>query len=100
MEIFVLMIIIILACVFLLSPSEGWNVQHPQHLGLGAYPPGLYGEQTQNRYYNEDLKAALRLSDHYGDMAGLKFPSYDINDYLETGRRHAEKKGNVVQEYI
>lgn len=72
--------------------SEGMaNIKDSQHLGFGAWPPSLYGEEPSNKYYSEDLKSAMRYSDRYGMMAGNKFPSYDINDYLKVGKHGGTK---------
>ena len=81
-------VIILFLFLFLVNPLReyGSNIIHPQHLGLGAYPPDLYGEPTRNRYYSDDFKAAMRYGDSYSQMSGLKFGSFDVNQALGYGR--------------
>lgn len=78
------------------SKEYGSNIIHPQRLGLGAYPPNLYGEPTRNRYYSDDLKAAMRYGDAYSKMSGLKFGSFDVNQALGYGRHQQEEKVDYI----
>jgi len=96
----VLILIAVLAIILIINlgstKEHGSNITHPQHLGLGAYPPGLYGSSNRNIYYADDLKAVMRYSDDYEAMAGLKFPIYDINKQLEQGRHSKRKTVNYI----
>jgi len=90
--IFVVIILLAIAVYLKVFSKEGMaNIKDSQHLGFGAWPPSLYGEEPSNKYYSEDLKSAMRYSDKYGMMAGNKFPSYDINDYLKIGKHGGTK---------
>lgn len=91
---YIFVVIILLAIAVYLkvfSKEDMANIKDSQHLGFGAWPPSLYGEEPSNKYYSEDLKSAMRYSDRYGMMAGNKFPSYDINDYLKVGKHGGTK---------
>lgn len=99
-NLFVLLVIVLFLflVIFFVKPVReyGSNIVHPQHLGLGAYPPNLYGEPTRSRYYSDDLKAAMRYGDHYGGMAGLKFGSFDVDEALEYGRHQQGEKVDYI----
>lgn len=86
-----LVILLIIALYLKSQSTEGIDIKNSQHLGFGAWPPSLYGEPPSNKYYAQDLKAAMRYSDDYGAMAGNKFPSYDVNAYLGVGKHGGTK---------
>ena len=100
-NIYTLLFVILIGLILILFYSNyslreyGTNIIHPQQLGLGVYPPNLYGEPSRNRYYSDDMKAAMRYGDGYYHMSGLKFGSFDVNQALGYGN-HQEQKTDYI----